>query len=112
MAKKTMQTDAVINLQKNLRTIRTVFGLKLKDVGQFVGLTHAAIHAMEQDKRKMSIAQYIAIRHMLDYEIDNMDNPEKQYRCKKVVALLVDNAEDPDYDWTEEIIRQLSKEEE
>lgn len=112
MAKKTRQTDAVINLQKNLKTIRTVFELKLKDVGQFIGLTYAAIHAMEQGKRKMSIAQYIAIRHMLDYEIDNIDDPEKQYRCKKVVALLVYNEEYLNYDWTEKIIRQLTEEEE
>jgi len=112
MAKKTRQTDAVINLQKNLKAIRVVFGLRLKDVGQFIGLTSAAIHAIEQEKRKMSIAQYIAIRHMLDYEVDNMDDPEKQYRCKKVVALLVDNAEYLNYDWTEELIRQLTEEEE
>lgn len=112
MAKKTMQTDAVINLQKNLKTIRTVLNMEIYDLAKLVGLSRQAMWNMESGYTRMSIPQYIAIRHLFDYEISKMDDPKKQYRCKKVVALLVDNAEDPDYDWTEEIIRQLTKEEE
>lgn len=109
MGKKTIQTEAVINLQANLGVIRSVLKLRLYDVGEYLGLTYAAIHAMEKGRRKMSIAQYIALRHMFDHEADKIDDPIKQRQFKLIISSLIDESDDPDFDWTEEIIRQVQE---
>lgn len=112
MAKKTIQTDAVINLQKNLKTIRTILNMKLMDLGKLIGLSRQNVWNLENGRINMSVSQYIAIRHLFDYEINKMNDLDKRWQCKLIISSLVDNSEDPDYNWTEEIIRQLTEEEE
>lgn len=112
MAKRSKQTDAVINFQKNLKTIRTVLNIKLMDLGKLIGLSKQNVWNMEDGRINMSISQYIAIRHLFEYTINKMDDPNKQWQCKLIISSLVDSSENPDYDWTEEIIRQLTEEEE
>lgn len=106
------KTDAVISFQKNLKTIRTILNMKLMDLGKLLGLSRQNVWNLEAGHINMSVSQYIAIRHLFEYTINKIEDPNKQRQYKLIISSLVDNAEDPDYDWTEELIRQLTEEEE
>lgn len=75
-------------LQENLSSIRKIAGWTAEELGNQIGVTKQTISNLENSKVKMSLTHYIAIRSVLDYEIEsNKDNTV----LKKVMAILVDN---------------------
>lgn len=78
----------ILRLQDNLLLIRKAGGWTAEEFGRFLGLTKQTIRNLEKGETKMSKVQYIAIRSVLDYEIQN--NEDKQL-VSHILKLLVDS---------------------
>jgi transcriptional regulator with XRE-family HTH domain len=82
-------------LQKNLSSIRKIAGWTAEVLGDKIGVTKQTISNLENQKTPMNFTQYIAIRSVLDCEIEN--NKENEV-LPKVVALLLDSGDELDDD--------------
>ena len=78
-------------LQENLQTIRKLAGWTIDDLGERIGVTKQTISNIENKRTMMTLTQYIAIRSVLDYEMQ-VHNPENEVLTKSI-ALLLDNKE-------------------
>lgn len=68
------EVEEINKLQENLQTIRKVAGWTTEELGQKIGVTKQTISNLENKNTKMTKTQYIAIRAILDYEIDSNEN--------------------------------------
>ena len=82
-------------LQQNLSSIRRIAGWTAEVLGDKIGVTKQTISNLENQKTPMSFTQYIAIRSVLDYEIEN--NKENEV-LPKVVMLLLDSEDELEKD--------------
>lgn len=74
-------------LQQNLCSIRKIAGWTAEQLGEKIGVTKQTISNLENSKTPMNLTQYIAIRSILDYEIEsNHDNTV----LPQVINILVD----------------------
>jgi transcriptional regulator with XRE-family HTH domain len=80
-------------LQQNLAPIRKIAGWSAETLGDKIGVTKQTISNLERSRTPMSYAQYIAIRTILDNEIEN--NKENEI-LPKVVTLLLDKSDELD----------------
>ena len=89
---------AIERLQDNLYVIRRMAGWTAEDLGDKIGVTKQTIRNLERrnNNAKMSKTQYIAIRAVLDYEVEN--NPDNQ-ALAKVIEVLLDSEEMPEEDY-------------
>ena len=88
----TNQTTAQIScLQKNLSAIRTIAGWTAEQLGEKIGVTKQTISNLENGKTTMTLTQYIAIRSILDFEIQT--NKENSVLPQVVEVLLNRNDE-------------------
>jgi transcriptional regulator with XRE-family HTH domain len=78
-------------LQKHLSSIRKIAGWSLEELGEKIGVTKQTISNLENNRTKMSLTQYIAIRSILDYEIKNNEDNEV---LSKVIQILLDKNEE------------------
>ena len=78
--------------------IRRMAGWTAEDLGDKIGVTKQTIRNLERrnNNAKMSKTQYIAIRAVLDYEVEN--NPDNQ-ALAKVIEVLLDSEEMPEEDY-------------
>lgn len=82
-------------LQQNLSSIRKIAGWTAEVLGDKIGVTKQTISNLENQKTQMNFTQYIAIRSVIDAEIEsNKDNEV----LPKVVALLLDSDDELDED--------------
>jgi transcriptional regulator with XRE-family HTH domain len=80
-------------LQQNLCSIRKIAGWTAEQLGEKIGVTKQTISNLENSKTPMSLTQYIAIRSILDYEIEsNKDNAV----LPQVIDILVDKGSELD----------------
>ena len=77
---------AISLLQDNLSVIRKVAGWTTEDMGCRIGVTKQTISNIENKKTKLTLTQYIAIRAVLDYEIQS--NTENVALAQVVDVLL------------------------
>lgn len=84
-------SNDVRKLQANLGTIRKIAGWTAQELGEKIGVTKQTISNLENQKTEMSLTQYIAIRTVLDYEIEN--NKENEV-LPQVVHILLDMPDD------------------
>ena len=82
-------------LQQNLSSIRKIAGWTAEVLGDKIGVTKQTISNLENRKSDMNFTQYIAIRSVIDAEIDNNKDSEV---LKKVVAILLDSDDEIDED--------------
>ncbi len=62
-------------LQDNLQSIRKIAKWTAEDLSKKIGVTKQTISNLENNRTKMSLTQYIAIRSVLEYEVEtNKDN--------------------------------------
>ena len=73
-------------LQENLQTIRKLIGWTIDDLGEKIGVSKQTISNLENANTKMSLTQYIAIRAVLDYEVQ--EHPENDVLPKAIHLLL------------------------
>ena len=65
----------ILRLQKNLPIIRNLAGWTAEDLGERIGVTRQTITNMEKSHAlAMTKTQYIAIRAVLDYQIEETQN--------------------------------------
>ena len=75
-------------LQQNVRSIRQIAGWTSERLGEKIGVTKQTISDLENIKRPMNLTQYLAIRSILDEEINlNSDN---SVLLRQVIDILVD----------------------
>lgn len=80
-------TKSEINkLQKNLSLIRKLAGWSAAELGDKIGVTKQTIGNLENNNTEMTKTQYIAIRAVLDYEMNN--NIDNETLAQVVAALL------------------------
>lgn len=80
----------IVRLQENLSSIRKIARWTAEDLGEMLGVTKQNISNLENGNTKLSQAQYIAIRHLIDYwAVQKQKNPT----LIRVVGLLVDRTE-------------------
>ncbi|MDD4262599.1 MAG: helix-turn-helix transcriptional regulator [Syntrophaceticus schinkii] len=100
MNQKDNKQIQVTLLQQNLSSIRKIAGWTAEQLGEKIGVTKQTISNLENSKTPMTLTQYIAIRSVLDYEIEkNQDN----IVLPQVIDILVDNGGKLDEDNYSEI---------
>lgn len=75
-------------LQQNLRSIRQIAGWTAERLGEKIGVTKQTIGDLENIKRPMNLTQYLAIRSILDEEINS--NHDNAAVLRQVIEILVD----------------------
>ena len=75
---KYSDTD-ITKLQNNLLLIRNAGGWTAEVFGDMIGVTKQTISNLENKKTEMTKTQYIAIRAVLDYEME--ENPNREIRA-------------------------------
>lgn len=60
----------VDEMQCHLKDVRCALGFTGDDLGDILGVTRQTISNLENKRTKMSVVQYIAIRHLLDEYMD------------------------------------------
>ena len=93
---------AIALLQENLSIIRKVAGWTTEDMGSRIGVTKQTISNIENKKTKLTLTQYIAIRAVLDYEIQS--NPDN-----KALAQVVDILLNKDGEFSDEEEKKISE---
>lgn len=87
MNEKEKKQKQIQLLQQNLCSIRKIAGWTAEQLGEKIGVTKQTISNLENSKTPMNLTQYIAIRSVLDYEIEsNRDNTV----LPDVINILVD----------------------
>ena len=108
MDKQLEQRQKQINrLQKNLSSIRKIAGWTAEVLGNKIGVTKQTISNLENKKTPMNFTQYIAIRSVLDAEIEQ--NKENKV-LPQVIAILLDSGDELDNDEYEEIQKSVETE--
>ena len=85
-----------VRLQENLASIRKIAGWTAEDLGEMLGVSKQNISNLENDNTKLSQAQYVAIRHFLDYQV--IHDPENII-LPFIVYLLLDRPEIVGHDY-------------
>ncbi|MDU4960017.1 MAG: helix-turn-helix transcriptional regulator [Sporomusaceae bacterium] len=86
MENKDQRNAQVACLQKNLGAIRKIAGWTAEQLGEKIGVTKQTISNLENGKTPMTLTQYIAIRSVLDFEIQT--NKENTVLPQVVEVLL------------------------
>lgn len=95
-------------LQENLSALRKIAGWSAENLGNKIGVTKQTISNLENKKTPMNLTQYIAIRTIFDYEIQN--NPENEV-LQKVIYMLIDKGDEiseDEYKKLEEVVSAVS----
>ena len=94
MADNTDRRKQVNLLQENLSAIRKIAGWTTEQLGDKIGVSKQTISNLENNKSPMNFTQYIAIRAVLDCEIE--DRGDDDNTLAKVVYILLDKSEEMD----------------
>ncbi|WP_446787588.1 helix-turn-helix transcriptional regulator [Macellibacteroides fermentans] len=98
----------VLLLQQNLAAIRKIAGWTAEQLAHKIGVTKQTISNLETGKSSMNLTQYIAIRTILDYEIEtNKEN----IVLPQVITILLDKGDElneEDYAKVKEAINTVS----
>jgi len=81
-------------LQQNLRSIRQIVGWTTERLGNEIGVTKQTISDLETIKRPMTLTQYLAIRSVFNYEIEN--NPDNANAIQNAIDISVDKGAELD----------------
>lgn len=85
----TEQKAKVKRLQDSLYAIRKLAGWTAEDLAGMLDVTKQTIYNLERGKPKMSLIQYLAIRALIDDEIQRQ--PDNEALQRAVVVLLDDD---------------------
>lgn len=99
-----IQQNQIRRLQDNLSSIRKIAGWTAEQLGEKIGVTKQTISNLENNKSPMNLTQYIAIRSVLDHEIQS--NPENTV-LPEVITILLDK-DDIDENKYDEVKKAVS----
>ncbi len=77
----------VNRLRENLPEIRKIAGMSGEEFGQFLGMSRQSVSKLETKTSVLSVAQYVAIRHILDAWM--IRHPENK-TLPRIIHLLLD----------------------
>lgn len=101
---KNQRNAQVACLQKNLYSIRKIAGWTSEQLGEKIGVTKQTISNLENGKTPMTLTQYIAIRSVIDFEIQtNKEN----IVLPQVVEVLLDRYEEYSDEEREQIFEKI-----
>ena len=95
-------------LQDNLKSIREILNWTSADLGDLIGVTKHTISNLETKNSKLTKLHYIAIRTVVDFEIEKLKSTDSD-RAERACMLLevLSKAEEENLDFDE--ISQASK---
>ena len=95
-------------LQDNLKSIREILNWTSEDLGNLIGVTKQTISNLETKNSKLTKLHYIAIRTVVDFEIEKLKSTDSD-RAERAEMLLevLSKAEEENLDFDE--ISQASK---
>lgn len=95
-------------LQDNLKSIREILNWTSEDLGNLIGVTKQTISNLETKNSKLTKLHYIAIRTVVDFEIEQLKSADSD-RAERAEMLLevLSKAEEENLDFDE--ISQASK---
>ena len=95
-------------LQDNLKSIREILNWTSEDLGNLIGVTKQTISNLETKNSKLTKLHYIAIRTVVDFEIEKLKSTDSD-RAERACTLLevLSKAEEENLDFDE--ISQASK---
>jgi transcriptional regulator with XRE-family HTH domain len=96
------RTAQISCLQKNLSAIRKISGWTAEQLGEKIGVTKQTISNLENGKTPLTLTQYIAIRTVIDFEIQT--NKENTV-LPQVVEILLNR----DEEYNDEERKQISE---
>lgn len=83
--------EEIKRLEENLLLVRRVVGWSAECLGEKIGVTRQTINNIENHRSKLTKTQYIAIRCVLDAEIEQ--SPNDTQMLKSFLEIFVDNPE-------------------
>jgi transcriptional regulator with XRE-family HTH domain len=101
---KNQRIVQLVCLQKNLSAIRKIAGWTAEQLGEKIGVTKQTISNLENGKTPMTLTQYIAIRAIIDFEIQT--NKENNV-LPQVVELLLNRYEEYSDEEREQIFEKV-----
>ncbi len=83
-------------MQDNFIPIRKIMGWRQQDLADKLGVSKQTINNIENNRQELNKAQYIAIRMIIDCEIENRPKEERDYIKGAMAAILgdFDNADE------------------
>lgn len=105
MKKHPEREKKIALLQQNLSSIRKIAGWTTGQLGEKIDVSKQTISNLENNKSPMNFTQYIAIRSILDCEIENTENEV----LAKVVDILLDRDDELDEEKYAEIQSEIDK---
>ena len=89
-------------LQNNLKSIREILSWTSADLGDLIGVTKQTISNLETKNSKLTKLHYIAIRTVVDFEIEKLKSTDSD-RAKRAEMLLevLSKAEEENLDFDE-----------
>ena len=88
-------------LQDNLKSIREILNWTSADLGDLIGVTKQTISNLETKNSKLTKLHYIAIRTVVDFEIEKLkstDSDRAERACMLLEVLSKSEEENLDFD--------------
>ena len=79
--------DTRLILQNNLKAIRLILNWTSSDLGNLIGVTKQTISNLENQNNRLTKLHYIALRTVIDFEIENLKMTDKD-RADRAELLL------------------------
>ncbi|WP_313970673.1 transcriptional regulator [uncultured Streptococcus sp.] len=79
--------DTRLILQNNLKAIRLILNWTSLDLGNLIGVTKQTISNLENQNNRLTKLHYIALRTVIDFEIENLKTTD-QDRANRAELLL------------------------
>lgn len=74
-------------LQNNLKAIREILNWTSSDLGNLIGVTKQTISNLENENSRLTKLHYIALRTVIDFEIENLKTTDRD-RADRAEMLL------------------------
>ncbi|MBP5773078.1 MAG: helix-turn-helix transcriptional regulator [Eubacterium sp.] len=99
--------DEIAKLQNILPIVRRSIGWSAEKLGKRIGVTRQTINNIEKNRNILTKTQYIAIRTVLDAEIEKY--PEETEMLKFLLDAFIDNPDSYNKNEKEEILEQIDQ---
>ena len=70
--------DDILRLQSNLKSIRAVLGWSAENLADCLAVSRATISYLENRRQDMSTVQYLAIKAVINEELNNADRFQRR----------------------------------
>lgn len=98
--------EEILRMQENLLLIRRTVGWTAEAFGESIGVTRQTINNIEAGRNKLTKTQYIAMRSVLDAEINQ--HPDETEMLRLLLDVLVDSPEKYSSDEIKELVSKAN----